>query len=43
MRESVIIAMAGVDVDDLHKAVWAEVRRQPYINAGKFPTRHNMF
>ena len=43
MSESVIIAMAGVDVQDLHKATWAEVRREPYINAGTFLTRHNMF
>ena len=43
MGETVVIAMAGVDVEDLHKAKWAEVRRAPYINAGAFLTRHNMF
>ena len=43
MSETVIIAMAGVDVQDLHMATWDEVRREPYINAGNFLTRHNMF
>ena len=28
MRDSVIIALAGADVEDLHKAKWVEVRRQ---------------
>ena len=43
MAENVVIAMCGTDVKDLHNAKWAEVRRQPYINAGRFLTQHNMF
>ena len=43
MSKTVIIALAGADVEDLHKAKWAEVRRQPYLDAATFLTRHNMF
>ena len=43
MRETVIIALAGADVEDLHKAKWAEVRRTPYVDAAEFFTRHDQF
>ena len=43
MRESFIIALAGVDVEDLHKSKWAEVRRTPYVDAAEFLTLHDQF
>ena len=43
MRETLIIALAGADVEDLHKAKWAEVRRTPYVDAAEFFTRHDQF
>jgi len=43
MSETVVIAMAGANVEDLHNAKWAEIRKEPYVNAGRFMTQHNMF
>ena len=43
MSETVTIAMAGVNIEDLHKAKWAQARRQPYINAATFLTQHNKY
>lgn len=43
MSESVVIAMCGTNVEDLHNARWAEIRRQPYVNAAHMLTQHNMF
>ncbi len=43
MRDSVIIAMVGADVEDLHNAKWAEVRRNAYVEAGEFLTSHDVF
>ena len=31
LAESVVIALAGVDVEDLHNARFAEIRRRPYV------------
>ena len=41
MSETIVIAMAGVDVEDLHRAKWAQIRRTPYIKASEFLTSHN--
>jgi len=41
MRESVIIALAGAEKEDLHRAKWAEIPRQDYINAARFCTAHS--
>ena len=43
LSENVIIALAGADVHDLHRAKWAEVRRQPYLDAAQFLTSHDKF
>ena len=43
MSESVVIAMAGSDVYDLHRARWAEVRRRPYLDAARFLTCHDVY
>ena len=43
MGEMVTIAMARVNIEDLHKPKWAQVRRGPYINATTFLTRHNKY
>lgn len=43
LSETVIIALAGADVNDLHNAKWAEIRREPYVGAAKFLTAHNLF
>ncbi len=43
LSESVVIALAGADVEDLHNAKFAEVRRQPYVDAARFLTQHNLF
>jgi len=41
MRESVTIALAGAEKADLHKAKWAEIPRQDYMNAAQFSTAHS--
>ena len=41
MRECVVIALAGTDIDDLKKAKFAEIRRQPYVDAATLLTTHN--
>ena len=43
LSKSVVIALAGADVLDLHNAKFAEIRRQPYVNAGHFFTSHDLF
>ena len=43
LSESVVIALAGADVHDLHHAKWAEVRRGPYVDAARFLTCHDKF
>ena len=43
MSETVVIALAGADIQDLHRAKWAEIRRQPYVDAATFTTEHNMY
>jgi hypothetical protein len=43
MSESIIIALAGSDVQDLHRAKWAEVRRWPYLDAARFLTCHDIY
>jgi hypothetical protein len=43
MRESVTIALIGSNVEDLHNAKWAEVRRQEYVDAAEFWTIHDVF
>ena len=42
MRKSVIIALAGVDPTDLHKARWAEIPRQEFLDAEYFCIAHSM-
>ena len=43
MSKSVVIALAGADIDELHNAKFAEIRRQAYIDAGQFFVKHNLF
>ena len=43
MSESVTIALIGSNVEDLHNAKWAEVRRQEYVDAAEFWTQHDVF
>ncbi len=38
---SVIIALAGAEKEDLRKAKWAEIPRQDYIDAARFSTSHS--
>ena len=42
MSQSVVIALAGADKEDLHKAKWAEIPRQDYVDAARFCTSHGM-
>ncbi len=42
MSQSVVIALAGVEKDDLHNARWAEIPRQDYIDAARVCTAHSM-
>jgi len=41
MRESVIIALAGAEKEQLHNAKWAEIPRQQYVDAARFCTSHS--
>ena len=43
LSKCVVIALAGADVEDLHNAKFAEIRRRPYIDAGHFLTNHCLF
>ena len=36
MRNSVIIALAGAEKEDLHNAKWAEIPRQDYVDAARW-------
>ena len=40
LRETLVIAMAGCDVSDLHNAKWAQIRRDPYVAAAKVLVSH---
>ena len=42
MSKTVIIALAGAEKEDLHKAKWAEIPRQDYVEAARFCTAHGM-
>ena len=42
LAESVVIALAGADVDDLSKARWANVRKGEYMGAAGFLTSHSV-
>ena len=42
MSNSVVIALAGADKEDLHNAKWAEIPRQDYVDAATFATSHGM-
>lgn len=42
LSKSVIIALAGVDKEDLHKARWAEIPLQDYVDAARVLTSHGM-
>ncbi|CAK0803316.1 unnamed protein product [Prorocentrum cordatum] len=42
LAESVVIALAGADVDDLSKARWANVRKGEYMGAASFLTSHSV-
>ena len=35
MSKTVVIALAGVEKEDLHKAKWAEIPRQDYVDAAR--------
>ena len=39
MSDSVVIALAGAEKDDLHKAKWAQIPRQDYVDAARAPLR----
>ena len=41
LSESVVIALAGADVEDLSRAKWATIRRGPYMDAAEFLTCHD--
>ena len=41
MTKTVVIALAGVDKEDLHKAKWAEIPQQGYVDAARFCIEHN--
>ena len=43
LSKCMVIALAGADVEDLHNAKFAEIRRQPYVDAGHFLTNHDLF
>ena len=43
MSQTVVIALAGADVSDLHTAQFAEIRRQPYLDDARLLTNHNIF
>ena len=42
LGESVVIALAGADVEDLSNAKWANVRKGEYMDAGRFFTSHSV-
>ena len=42
LAEGVVIALAGVDVDDLSRARWANVRKGEYMGAAGFFTSHSV-
>ncbi len=41
LSETVVIAMVGSDINELHKAKWAEIRRTPYLDAAKLLVSHS--
>ena len=42
MSNSVVIALAGADKEYLHRAKWAEIPRQDFVDAATFATSHSM-
>ena len=39
MNNSVVIALAGAEKDDLHRAKWAEIPRDDYVDAARWGLR----
>ena len=40
--ETFVIALAGVDKEDLHKAKWAQIKRTDFVDASHFYTKHSL-